>query len=75
MANKKPTQENTPSCSFCGKPLTPMSKAVSGMYATICEDCVKLASGMMAAKSPMPKETKPKKASALPSPEPPLTDR
>lgn len=68
MANKTPTQEKTPTCSFCGKTLTPMSKAVSGMYATICEDCLKLASGIMDAKSPIPKEPNPKKAAALPSP-------
>lgn len=70
MATKKPTQETTPICSFCGKPLAPTAKAISGMYATICEDCIKLASSMMGDRSPMLKEPKPKpkKAPALPSP-------
>lgn len=68
MANNKTATPNTPTCSFCGKPLAPTSKAISGMYATICEDCIRLAGSMMDAKKPVQEQQTPKKAAALPSP-------
>ena len=68
MANNKTATPNTPTCSFCGKPLAPTAKAISGMYATICEDCIRLAGSMMDAKNPVQKQQTPKKAAALPSP-------
>ena len=68
MANNKNGTPNTPTCSFCGKPLAPTAKAISGMYATICEDCIRLAGSMMDAKKPVQEQQTPKKAAALPSP-------
>ena len=69
MANNKTATPNIlPTCSFCGKTLAPTAKAISGMYATICEDCIKLAGSMMDAKNAAQKSQKPNKAEALPSP-------
>lgn len=68
MANNKTETPIIPTCSFCGKPLAPTAKAISGMYATICEDCINLAGSMMNAKKPVQNPQNPKKAETLPSP-------
>ena len=68
MANNKTETSIIPTCSFCGKPLAPTAKAISGMYATICEDCINLAGSMMNAKKPVQNPQNPKKAETLPSP-------
>ena len=70
-SNKRPTQNDTPVCSFCGRPIEENTIAVRGMPpmgAFICSDCAKLASNMMAARAAQQQQNARKKEIQLPSP-------
>lgn len=70
-SNKRPTQNDTPVCSFCGRPIEENTIAVRGMTpigAFICSDCAKLASNIMNERAAQQQQNGRKKAMQLPSP-------
>lgn len=70
-SNKRPTQNDTPVCSFCGRPIEENTLAVRGMTpigAFICSDCAKLASNIMNERAAQQQQNGRKKAMQLPSP-------